>query len=66
MVVPQHLMWCIWWERNNRHFENSGKTVPNLKLFFFETLLDWVAMLGFCFFFFFSVHGLKDSLFLDR
>ena len=38
-------MWCIWWERNNQHFEDSEKTVSDLKLFFFKILLDWVAML---------------------
>ena len=46
-------MWCIWRERNNRHFEDLEKKIFDLKLFFFKVLLDWVAVLGFPFFFFF-------------
>ena len=53
-------MWCIWRERNNRHFEDLEKKIFDLKLFFFKVLLDWVAVLGFPFFFFFNswFHGL--------
>ena len=54
-------MWCIWRERNNRHFEDLEKKIFDLKLFFFKVLLDWVAVLGFpFFFFFFSIHGFMD------
>jgi len=28
------LMWCIWQERNNRHFEDLESSVSDLKLFF--------------------------------
>ena len=34
MVVPCYLMWCIQQERNTRHFEDSEKTISDLKLFF--------------------------------
>ena len=47
MVVPHCLMWCIWQERNNRHFEDLERSVSDLKLFFLKTLLDWVVVLGF-------------------
>ena len=47
MAVQHCLMWCIWRERNNRHFKDLERSVSDLKLFFFKTLLDWVTMLGF-------------------
>ena len=46
MAVPHCLMRCIWPERNNRYFENSERTIANLKLFFFKTLLDWMSIIG--------------------
>ena len=52
------LMWCIWRERNNRHFEDLERLVADLKLFFLKTLLDWVTVFGFCSFS--SVHGFMD------
>ena len=58
MAVPHCLMWCIWQERNNRHFEDLERLVSDLKLFFLKTLLDWVAVLDFCSFS--SVHGIMD------
>ena len=39
-VVPLCLMWCIWKERNNRCFEDSERAMPDIKLLFFQTLLD--------------------------
>ena len=56
--VPHCLMWCIWRERNNRHFEDLERSVSNLKLFFLKTLLDWVTVLGFHSFS--LVHGFMD------
>ena len=58
MAVPHCLMWCIWQERNNRHFEDLERSVSDLKLFFLKTLLDWVTVLGFRSFS--SVHGFMD------
>ena len=43
MVVPYCLMWCLWRERNNRSFEDTERTIPDLKLFFLRTLLDWLS-----------------------
>ena len=40
-VVPHYLMWCIWKERNSRCFEDNERSMPDLKLLFFKTLLDW-------------------------
>ena len=34
IVVLHCLMWCIWRERNNRHFEDLERSVSDLKLFF--------------------------------
>ena len=43
-VVPHCLMWCIWKERNSRCFEDNERSVPDLKLLFFRTLLDWFSV----------------------
>ena len=43
-VVPHCLMWCIWKERNSRCFEDNECSMPDLKLLFFRTLLDWFSM----------------------
>ena len=44
MVVPHCLMWRIWKERNSRCFEDNERSMPNLKLIFFRTLLDWFSV----------------------
>ena len=44
--IPHCLMWCIWQERNNRCFEDSERTIADLKLFFFKTLSDWMSIIG--------------------
>ena len=41
IIVPHCLMWCLWRERNNRCFENTERSIPDLKLSFFRTVLDW-------------------------
>ena len=43
MVVPNCLMWCLWRERNNRSFEDTIRTILDLKLFCFRTLLEWLS-----------------------
>ena len=43
-VVPLCLTWCIWKERNSRCFEDNERFMPNLKLLFFRTLLDWFSV----------------------
>jgi len=43
-IVPPCLMWCIWKERNNRCFEDSERAMPNYKLLFFRTLLEWFSV----------------------
>ena len=37
-------MWCIWKERNNRCFEDSERVIPDIKLLFFRTLLEWFSV----------------------
>ena len=59
MVVPHCLMWCIWQERNNRCFEDSERTIANLKLFIFKTLSDWMSLIGSHSIF--SVYDLMDA-----
>ena len=41
-IVPHGLMWCLWRERNSRCFEDFERSIPDLKLFFFRTLRDWL------------------------
>ena len=44
-IVPHCLMWCLWRERNSRYFEDIERSIPDLKPFFFKTLLDWLFAL---------------------
>ena len=46
LIVPHCLLWCLWRERNSRCFEDNERFIPDLKLFFFGTLMDWLAALG--------------------
>ena len=43
LTIPHCLMWCLWRERNNGCFEDNERSIPDLKLFFFKTLLNWLA-----------------------
>ena len=45
IIVPHYLMWCLWRERNSKCFEDNEKSMPDLKLFFFRTLSDWLSTL---------------------
>lgn len=45
LIVPHCLMWCLWREMNSRCFEDKERFIPYFKLFFFRTLLDWLATL---------------------
>lgn len=37
------VMWCIWRERNAQSFEDIKRNIPDFKLFFLRTLLDWMS-----------------------
>ena len=41
-IIPHCLLWCLWKERNSRCFEDTEKSIPDLKLLFFRTLRDWL------------------------
>ena len=58
MAVPHCLMWCIWSERNNQCFEDSERTVADLKLLFFRMLTDWMSIVTS--YSIFSIHDLMD------
>ena len=45
LIVPHCLMWCLSREKNCRCFEDNKGSLPDLKLFFFRTLLDWLLAL---------------------
>ena len=44
-IIPHCRMWCIWRDRNRRSFEDTEHFMPDLKFFFFWTLLDWLTAL---------------------
>ena len=43
LIVPHCLMWCLLKERNSRCFEDNERSILDLKLLFFRTLLDWLV-----------------------
>ncbi len=53
-MVPHYLVWCLWRERNTRHFEDTERTISELKLLFFHTQFDWVVGSGA-----FSIHSIR-------
>ena len=63
LIVPRFLMWCLWRERNSRCFEDIERFIPDLKLFFFRTLLDWLAVMRNQSFFFFFLDFLDSCNF---
>ena len=36
---------CVYYFRNSQSFEDTVRTMPDLKLLFFRTLLDWLSAL---------------------
>ena len=46
-LVPGCLLWTIWSERNQRSFEDEGKTVIQLLELCQRTLFDWSRCWGF-------------------
>ena len=45
LTIPHCLHWHLWWERNSRSFEDNERSMPDLELFFFRILLDWLSAL---------------------
>ena len=45
LMAPHCLSWCLRRERNSRCFEDNERSISDLKLFFFRTLMDWLAAL---------------------
>ena len=43
-VAPLYIFWTIWWEPNQRAFENEEGTDQKLKLLFLSNLSTWVSM----------------------
>jgi hypothetical protein len=43
-MVHSYLLWCLWRERNDKHFENKERTIEELITFFFFSLFSWTAM----------------------
>jgi hypothetical protein len=43
-MVPCCLLWCLWRERNDRHFEDKERTIEELISFFFHSLFSWTTV----------------------
>jgi endonuclease/exonuclease/phosphatase family metal-dependent hydrolase len=56
-MVPHCVMWCLWRERNARHFEDCERSIVDLKMLFFRTLYEWVFSLGL-----FSINSVMDLI----
>ena len=56
-IVPHCVMWCIWRDKNARHFEDCEGSIPALKLLFFQTLYQLVFTLGL-----FSINSLVELI----
>jgi hypothetical protein len=56
-MIPHCLIWCLWREWNARYFEDSERSIPELKLFFFQTLLEWVVGSGV-----YSIHSIVELI----
>jgi hypothetical protein len=56
-MVPHCVMWCLWRERNARHFEDCERSIVDLKMLFFQTLYEWVFSLGL-----FSINSIMDLI----
>ena len=46
-MIPACLMWLIWWERNNRTFEDIVRAIDLLKPILAGTLFQWGKIWGF-------------------
>ena len=44
-IIPHCLMGCLWRKRNSRCYEDIERSILDLKLFFFRTLVDWLFAL---------------------
>jgi hypothetical protein len=42
-MVSCCLLWCLWRERNDRQFEEKGRTIEEFISFFFHSLYSWMA-----------------------
>ena len=56
-VVPHCVLWCLWRAQNTHHFEDCERTIPELKLLFFQTLYEWVVGFGI-----FPIHSLVELI----
>jgi hypothetical protein len=65
-MILHCLIWCLWRERNTRHFKDAECHIPELKylfffffffFFFFHTLFDWV--IGSCIS---SIHSMLELI----
>ena len=65
ITVPHCFMWCLWRERNSNCFEDNERSMPNLKLSFFRTLLDWLSTLQTNHFLLFLIYSIYVIFVID-
>ena len=56
-AVPHCVIWCLWRERNARHFEDTELSIPDLKIQLFQLLYEWIKGMGF-----FSINSHEELL----
>jgi hypothetical protein len=42
-MAPICIFWCLWWERNNRSFEDLERTLEETHSLFYHTLYCWTS-----------------------
>jgi hypothetical protein len=42
-MAPICIFWCLWWERNNRSFEDLKRTLEETLSLFYHTLYCWTS-----------------------
>ena len=45
-AVRHCVFWCLWRERNTHHFEDTEKSIPELKIQLFQLLYEWIKGMG--------------------
>lgn len=61
-VSPICLVWCIWWERNDRNFEDHEQMTDEPKTFFINSLFLWASVTDLNELSIHDLHSMKDHM----
>ena len=56
-AAPHCVFWCLWRERNTRHFKDTEQSIPDFKIQLFQLLYEWIKGMGI-----FSINSLVELL----